>query len=303
MSDSTGNYVQRAISISFALGVGTFGAENSEPQNTTTVSGLRTSVRITQAGLMPPTADIRIYGMPLTLMNKLSLLGKLPWQTAWNTVTVMAGSVGGAMPVVYVGNIQRAFPDMNSMPDTSFFVQAIPKYLQAIPPTSYAAPVDVATVMQGLATKLNLQVENNLTQPVMIPTPYYPFDAWTQILTCARAANINVTIENNTLVLWPHGGARDVAHPLTIAPLVSPSTGLVGYPRCEQDGISFTTIYNPNILCNAVLKLESSLAGASGNWKPLNLEHNLESLTPGGAWFTTVNCTIWGKPAAALAGV
>ena len=83
-----------------------------------------------------------------------------------------------------------------------------------------------------------------------------------------------------TLAIWPADGARGGS-----VPVISPATGLVGYPIRTPLGVNFTTLFNPSITYGAKVELHTSVKSASGMWKVTLLDHNLESETPGGSWF------------------
>lgn len=73
-------------------------------------------------------------------------------------------------------------------------------------------------------------------------------------------------------------------------PLVSPETGLVGYPMYDGVFLTLRTLYNPAIIPGGSIRVESSRDRASGTWQVLSMSHRLEAEKPGGAWFTTVRC-------------
>jgi hypothetical protein len=69
-------------------------------------------------------------------------------------------------------------------------------------------------------------------------------------------------------------------------PLISPATGLVGYPTYSDMGITIKTLFNPFIRLAQLVTVESSLAFANGSWGAYYVRHELESQTPNGKWFT-----------------
>jgi hypothetical protein len=141
---------------------------------------------------------------------------------------------------------------------------------------------DVATIMAGLAEQGGFHFENNGVQ-VQFFDPYFPGTVLEQIQRCAAKAGINHTIDHqtNTLAIWPRGGSRGGK-----IPLISPTTGMIGYPVFDPNGVLVTTTYNPSIRTGQIVQVQSSLQAANGQWGVNSLEHELESQVPGGQWRT-----------------
>jgi hypothetical protein len=88
------------------------------------------------------------------------------------------------------------------------------------------------------------------------------------------------------LTIWPKGKARGGA-----IPLISPDTGMVGYPTLSARGIIVTTYFNPSISFGKNIKLQSSLELANGEWNVNSLVHTLEAEIPKGQWITRLEAT------------
>lgn len=276
-------FTQKQLRFTFNLADGT----------NVTVSGLRASVSIQQAGgINLGDADVSIYGLTPSLMNSLSTLGNRSYYVARNAITIEAGDGTTGMSVVYRGTIIFAYGDYASMPNVSFHLIANPYALyavQPIPPTTINNGfVDVATVMSGLAqqAKPPLHFENTGVQQTM-SYPYFPGTVMDQIHATAAKAGINHFIDpaTNTLAIWPKGGARGNA-----IPLISPDTGMIGYPAFTSYGIIITSVYNPSLSYGQRVKVQSSLPSANGEWFVSTLAHELDSMTPGGQWHSRFLC-------------
>jgi hypothetical protein len=281
---SASQFVQRVINVAITIGTGTNGEDGSE---TTTLYGARVLAQIQKTGAPGVTlASIRIFGLSLDHMNRISSLGLSSYRDRNNTVSLMAGDAGG-MAVVFTGKIYEAYADFNAMPDVCFTIEAQPLLiakLKPIAPTSYAGPVDVVTVLSGLATQINYTLENNGVS-VILRDVYYWGTAIDQAYDAAQAANIYLFPDDATqrLAIWPRDGFRGGS-----IPLISPTTGLVGYPNFVSNALSFRVLYNPSILFGGMVKVESSLPAASGNWIINRLSHRLETQQINGAWFSDV---------------
>ena len=287
MSGSGGtSFVKRQINATFSLGTGAFG---NGPANTVTVSGLRATASIVVAGgVSMGSADLRIYGLPLSTMNQLSTLGQVPNGQPKNQVTIEAGDNVSGMHQIFQGAIIDGYFDGQAMPETAFVCSARMGMLQAmqpVTPTSYKGSVDATTVMAGLAQKMGLEFQNNGVS-VQLSNPYFWGAARQQAETCAQAGDFQWVIDGNTLAIWPHGQPRS-----GVAVDVSPATGMIGYPTFSSFGSSGTTLFNPAIVYGTQLNVTSALKPACGKWIVYTLAHDLEAETPGGTWETHLEAT------------
>jgi hypothetical protein len=261
------------------------------------VSGLRTTATISKAGGVSMTSlNLSVYGMPLSLMNQLSTLGKPLVDGRNNTIIVEAGSDDTGMSVVFIGTIFQAWADLQNAPDGLFTVEAHTGLLDALrplPPTSFNGTADAATILSGLAQQMGYSFENSGVS-AQLAYPYFAGTGRDQAMACAEAANINILFDNTTLAIWPKGGARNGA-----AVRIAPDAGMVGYPTWTANGLVITTLFNPSIAFGATVKVESSITPANGNWTVFKVDHDLQSETPGGRWFTRLEATVLGHTALA----
>jgi hypothetical protein len=219
-------------------------------------------------------------------MNQLTTIGPVaPAMRAKNSVALRAGDDRG-MTSIYEGSIITAWADYNAAPDVAFNVLAqagAVNALKPVPPTSASAEsVDVAELMAALAQTMGLHLENNGVN-LRIPTPYLERSALAQVQVLAGAAGIDYTVDRGVLAIWPRGSSRsgDV-------PLISPQTGMVGYPSFSSGGIYVATLFEPRIRVGGIVQIESSALMARGKWQVQKVSHSLSSEAPGGPWFTTM---------------
>lgn len=297
-------FVTRRIDLKFQLGQGSFGEGGFD---TIELKGLRVSVEISTTGDVSfSQCNLRVWGMPLDVMNKLTILGVPKTTGRRNVVTVSAGDDETGVSVVFIGTITEAWVNAQGSPEVSFVVAATAGYIYAlkpVEPTSYRGTVDAATIVRGIATQMRpegataefgptgLRVENSGVS-VQISNPYLSGSAMNQLRQVSRAGNFNLIIENNVIAIWPAGKVRgqDV-------PLLSKKTGMIGYPDHTQAGIRIVSLYNPNLKFGVKVKVESDLTPANGFWSPYVVSHALESEMPGGKWFTTIECNVFGSEA------
>ena len=271
------SFVQRAISLTFDI----------PGSGSVKVSGLRVSATIVKAGgAGMTTIQLRIFGLSPSLMQQLSTYGAPVNVSNAATVEVLAGDVGsGSLPIIALGVITAAYADYSQMPEVAFNVEAHTGVLDAIKPahpTSINGAANAAQIMQTLAGKMGYTFENNGVS-VQLSCPYFAGSLRTQAADCAEAGDFNWIIDDKTLAIWPHGGSRKGA-----AVLVSADTGMVGYPSFLLYGIVVKMLLNPNIKYASPIEVKSTLKPANGVWSVVKMVYELESETPDGAWFLTV---------------
>ncbi len=301
-------FARRIIDVRFHLGKGSFGEDGAD---TVDLKGLRCAATITKSGGVSMTElNLRIWGAPLSTMNALTILGKPITHGRNNTVIISAGDEVNGVAVVFAGLITEAWVDPRAAPQVSFVVTAHTGYLDAlkpVPATSYNGSVSAATIVAGIAAQMTtpgidpnsdgkavvgLAFENGGVD-VQLRDVYLAGTLLDQLQSIARAGNFNAIIDNGTVAIWPADGTRGGE-----IPLISPSTGMVGYPVYTQNGISVTTLFNPAIIFGGKVKVETDLTPAAGLWSPYAVSHELASETPGGPWFTRLECNLFGQPQA-----
>ncbi len=281
------NFAKRRIDVTINLGEGQFGEDKGKD---VTLTGLRVSAKIVYyKGAVQGSAQIRIFGLPLSMINQLTGTGIGALEVRRNTILIAAGDKDGKMSTIYQGQIRYAYGDFGGAPDSALDIIALAVATDAVKPvdaSSYRGDVDAAVIMSDLAKKLGLTFENNGVS-VMLSNPYFPGTAWQQIMDCGEAAGIDYTIDRGILAIFPKLGARTLDGPVE----VSPETGMVGYPTFWDQGLAVTTLFNPNISIGGQINVVSDITVACGVWNSFNIFHTLESETPNGQWFTQIQCS------------
>jgi hypothetical protein len=279
-------YVRRKIDVTFRIAQG---PEDQPPKSFQSVklSGLRCAVAVETQGLgNMPSAQIRVQGMTKSLMNQISTIGLLAARARRDFVRIEVGDDTNGMGLLYDGTIGEAWGDFSSMPDVSLLVQSYVGLRDAgldVTPLTFNGPTDIVTIMSSLAAQLGYQFENNGVKGIILSSPYFPGSPRDQIKAAASAANIGweIVLEGNKLVIWNKGAGRG-----TLVPLISPATGLIGYPGFTASGVTLNMRYNPNVVSQGTIKVESEIVPAQGTWIVRKVVHVVQSETPGGAWST-----------------
>lgn len=279
------SFAEKEIQLTIALGMGQFGDTGA---NTVTLSGLRIKAEIQQfGGDAMPQVQLLVYGLPTSMINQLTTIGPINSAVMYqNSVLIAAGDVGSALTTIYNGTIWQAWGDFNQSPDAALNIAAVGGLAASLKPvgaTSYPGSADVGTIMRSLASLAGLSFVNHGVS-VQLSNPYFPGTALAQIRECAQAADIYFTIENGALEIWPKGGARSTPS----VPVISPETGMVGYPTFSSNGLMVTTMFNPSVVIGGQIQVQSSVKAACGTYVATQISHSLASQTPDGEWFTHI---------------
>lgn len=287
--------VNREINLAFVLGEGAFGEDGSDAVE---ITGLRTSCTINRSGgVSMSSMSMRVWGMPLDLMQKLSVLNILAVQQyRRNVVTVTAGDKERGYGVVFSGEIKEAWVDANSSPDVCFTLNAfegLTDKVRPVAPNSFQGSAAVDTLMSSIARQMQPpRAFENHGVDVILDNVYLPGTLLDQAKKIADAAQCEFYLDDQVLAIWPKGKARGDS----ILDL-NAQTGLVGYPTFSQTGVSLTTLFAPTLGYGQKIRLRSTLGPpADGDWIVLNVTHTLDAEVPGGPWFTQVECGRDGYP-------
>lgn len=278
-------FLRKNLDVSFELKNGSFGGGG----NTAYIKGLRISAHI----LLPGAPDMgqlqaAIYGLPLSAMNQLTTMGRQFALRETNKIKLFAYEDGQQPSLVFSGTIADAWADAQAMPQVCLRVAAhagLDANVKDADATTIKGPVKVDQVMKQICQKAGWQFENSGVD-VMLRNPYFPGSAYRQAIQAMRAARCLMTVDKDTLAIWKPGGSRSGS-----SALVSPQTGLVGYPRYRQSAVEVTTLYNPSIQFGGQIQIQSDLTPACGTWPVVYVEHELESETPHGKWFSQIQCS------------
>lgn len=274
----------RALKIRFATKTGEI---NGQQGGIVDLAGYRAEAIVTNpgGGLAVGQLQMRIFGMKLSDMNAFSTDGLNALAVRGDMVTVSAGDLGGKIQQVFEGTIFAAYIDFSASPEISFNVSATTGYIDKIKPTSpnsYKGSVNVADTIKALAEPLGYTVKNNGVTATL-SNPYLSGSAMDQIMSLIDQSGIAWALENAELAIWPSEGYRDDR---VVA--VGPTTGMIGYPTFTSNGIQVRAEYNPEVGIGRRVQVSSVIPKACGTWCAAKVDHELSTLQPGGAWYTTL---------------
>jgi hypothetical protein len=292
------SYSQKNLRATLILPTANFPGTTS---NTLTLVGYRMSATIQAAGGFPNQLDLTIYGMRQADMNQVTILWSGSGVTSQNAkafVQLEASPDGVAWTQVFDGVFLEAAPDYSAAPDVCLRIQAMTglgAQLAIAPPTSYRGATSIASIAQFLAGKMGFAFENNGVAG-NLASPYFPGTYMDQFRQLCDHANLDCYFDGNAvLAICP----KNVPRQGKTVPVFSPTSGLIGFPRVQRFGVHVDVIFTPALTLGAFLTVAGSIVpGSNGSWFANSVTHELESLMPGGAWFSHVNCVR--SPAVAL---
>jgi hypothetical protein len=280
------SFVKRVINVHFYLADGN-GVFKETGENILRLSGYRVETVVSMQGAVGlEFMHLRIWGMKLSDMNKLSTQTRSSLAITGNLISVSAGDEGAPIKQIFFGGIQSAFIDFAGAPDVSFDVMASPASPGAekpAAPNSTNGMLDVAEKLSALASVIGFAFINNGVK-VKLLNQYLCGTAVDQIKTLIQASGIAASFANQTLSIWPNDGFRDDK-----VIEIGPKTGLVGYPEFSPTGANVKTLFNPDALPGRKANVTSAISMAAGDWAVSGVVHELSTMMPGGPWFTTFN--------------
>lgn len=285
MSES---FSKKVIETHLTLASGSFGGQG----NTKIIRGLATDVSIERPGLPDKDkARVKIYNLPLQEMEQLTTLAFKPLQVRKNIIRIFAGNEND-LSEVFNGDITSAFGNFNNAPDPVFEIEALCGYyasIQPSSPTSISGSTPVADIISKIAhgigySFINQGVTSSLRNAVLNGSPME------QAINAAKQVGAQLLVNDSTMTLLHANEALSGN-----AVLLSKSTGMIGYPTFNNEGIVVKSIYNKAFKFNGLVKVESIVPKATGVWRITKLTHNLSAFnSQGGQWVSEIEATYTG---------
>ena len=271
------------------------GAEESftaEGSNRISSSGLAISTVLNYGnGALAPTAEITAYGLPISTMNKLFRVQWNTMQSILNTVKIEAGEQGSELSVIYEGNITFATINLDAAPNVTLVItsqMAVVEKMQVVEPfiVEDGQTVDAASSIERLTKEMGYEFQNFGASHQLVSTTING-SRLDQIRAIADMCDFDLYIEQKLIVICKRNGDREIK-----IPILSPSTSLIGYPKPDTRGVSFSCIYNPMVRFGGVVTIKDSIIEINnGDWRVYGMVATLEANIPQGKWQIDANAT------------
>lgn len=260
------------------------------------LEGLRCTAMVLNPGGNNAFAQLqlRVYGMTLAQMNQFSSTGAVLVANEKFQITVLAGNEGSTIGQIFSGGIVASYIDFSAQPEVAFVVTAQSGYFEKASPAaanSWSGTQNAEDLIEALAKSINYGFSKSPTAHAIVQNQYAYGSVIDQMKRIASAACLPLSIENNTAYLWENGGTKN-----NVVVNLSAETGLVGYPSYYEAGFIVRSEYNPDITLGVTINLTSVIPKANGKFAIYESLHELSTLTPDGAWFTTAKLSTVGIP-------
>ena len=283
------SFTLKTIRTTITLGKGTFGGGG----NSKIIEGLATDVDITKPGLPEKnSASVSIANISLADMEQMTFLAFQPLQSLKNLITIEAGEQGKTLATVFKGEITSAYADYGSVPDVEFKIEALSGGYAAqigAKPISVKGNAKAADLIKQFAKEIGYTFKNEGVA-ASVRNAVFNGSPIEKARSVADEVGAELLIDDDSMILMPYDKPRSGG-----AVLLTPETGLIGYPSFTSDGISFSCFFNPNLKQGGQVKIESIVPRASGYWKITKLSHRLTAYrTGGGSWYSSVDAAYIG---------
>jgi len=279
----TQSYTKKALEITVSLGRGAFSGGGSVLK----ARGLPVTAHIEKPGLPDSNrASVSLHGLSLEHMEQMTTLAWDPLEYRRNTISIAAGNEGEELSTVFIGNITSAFADFSGAPDVVMKIEAATSLWGRLLPASPKAvtgQVSLEDFCRQQAEEAGLNFRNDgvtasLSNAVFNGSPVE------KAVAAARQTGAELIIDDDAMILASRSGARSGA-----AVLLSPETGMIGYPAFHSEGISVRSLFNPNLRYWGLVEVKSAVPKAGGLWRINKVTHQLTAYDPdGGPWETSV---------------
>lgn len=283
-----GSFTEKLIRVTFTLG--TPGATFPGTQtNRLVLQGLRTSVKVTSVNRQGILASIEVWGMKADDMNALTVAWSAPDGVILENSLVIEVGDKTRMSEIFRGALYAGQPNYAGAPEVTFVGQAMGGYLQAITPfpdTSWNGSIAIVEMVKKILSGTDFSVVDGGATGTL-SNPKFTGSRWQQMETACEATNTDWYVQGKNVILCAQN------RPLSDIPaiILSPNTGLIGYPVIDRAGLMVKALFDPALACGSALEIRQSIVPyANGKWFPQKVDHMLEANLPDGKWESEMFC-------------
>lgn len=280
------SFTCKSIETRLTLAKGSFGGAG----NTKIIKGLATRANVEKPGFPDkPKCTVEIANLPLNDMEQLTTLAFKPLQYQRNSISVYAGEEGQQLSLVFNGEITSAYGDFNSAPDPVFKIEAMSGFFGALTPkapTATPGSVPVADIISQQAAAIGYTFRNEGFTG-QVNNSVFNGSPMEQAQQAAKQAGAELIVDDGQLILMKPGAARSGT-----AVVLNKDSGLIGYPTFNNNGISLKCLYNPALQYGGVVRVQSIVPKATGDWRITKVTHKLSAYDAGSMdWFSEIEGT------------
>lgn len=240
-------------------------------------------------GAIMPTAQVRIFGLP---MEKIDKVTRIHWNTEESLrdlIKIEIGNMGEKLRVAFQGAIAFAYPDLKASPDVALVVEAQTGLFENLKPAPpYTAPEGekLQDIIEIICKRMGYNFENNGVNKTLGEVALFGSDL-DKIKQLCTDNGVDYSTEHGLISISPKGQPRKISKLI-----ISPHSGLLGYPTPNKRGVTFTCLYDAMIRLHAPIEIKDSLIKrCNGEWRIIGAKAFIESNVPNGLWSMDVNAT------------
>lgn len=297
------SFTQKQLRVTFSLGDQT--ASFPGGGNQVVLTGLRTVASISGSVGFLSQLDLQVYGMLASDMNALSVISVPNQPTAiGKNQVLLEGNQGGPNDqwyTIFNGLIIEGGPEYRGMPEVFFHCQAVPiAYFTGkgqTNPLSYQSGAQLSDVLGSISSSMGTGTPQLNGVSGSVPAgSYFPGTPLDQLHALkAKSGNaFDWTIDpSNTLVTLPVSNGTPQPRQGGTQLVLTPTSGLVGYPTAEIMGIGVVALFDPALLgLGTQFQIQGSdIPKANGTWLAYSMSLALEALKLGGGqWHASMHC-------------
>ena len=279
------SFVKRRLRVQITLSKGQF--KNGEG-NSIIIDDLGISAKIEKTGLPDfGKASVEITGLSLDVMSQLSTLAMHPLFVRRNYINIFAGDDYNGFTQIFAGSITSASADFNSVPEVKFKIEARIGFYGSVTaqsPNAISGSMPVSTFIKNQAEKAGFTFENQGEISTQIKNCVFTGSPIEQAIQASKQVGAELVIDDNKMILIGNGGKVKGT-----VPVLSATSGMLGYPVMTQSGIEVKAIFNPDFRFAGIIEIKSVVPKVSGQWRIIKLSHSLTSNLPNaGDWTSSI---------------
>ncbi len=249
---------------------------------------MRASAEINYGNGSPaPSARVKIYGLPIETTDKLLRIKFNSLNGLRDTIAIEAGDQDSELVPVFKGGITFAYPDFGDAPNVALIIESQTAVLESMAPVdaeSYKGYQDVVNIMGQICERVGYTLESNDVN-AKLNDVYLCDTDMKKIRKLADDAHLDLYLENNLVAITPKGQPRKIK-----IPIVSPETGLIGYPTPTMVGVNFKCFFDPLVRFGGVVRIkDSEVKFCNGDWLIYGIRSTLETEQESARWHMEVS--------------
>ena len=297
---------KKYLRVEYQSATGKFGSSNKD---TIILDGYRVRADIQRSvGFVMGSLSAKIYGLSTSDMNSMTITQYT--ENYMNTNKIIITAIDGTSEtVVFRGDVINSWANYSNMPDIFLQVEAQNQFFnKSVAPPKKTCPnivgadvwrekisirdsVPIDAIMLIIAEKMCLNYENRSNIEINISNPYLNGSPLDQLTQLHDHFDLDFYIGDDVLAIVPKGEARIVTPQNSgedKTPIISPFSGLIGYPTFNGYQLAMNVLFNPDIVFGGKIIVDTSIPQASGEWVVQSINHRLDSETPDGFWYSEI---------------